>query len=108
MPIKWCKRLRAIGCCKVTGAILQRMWKPSKRYCCVSLASSRKFPRSANSTRTQSLPYRQGKVVGLWMQGSVLGFLKCAFTPEESQVSQGVGEFLRRHRGVGKHACAGM
>jgi len=42
------------------------------------------------------------------MQGSVLGFLKCAFTPEESQVSQGVSEFLRRYRGVGKHACAGM
>jgi len=29
-----------------------------------------------------------------------------AFTPEKREVSQGVGDLLRRHRGVGKHACA--
>ena len=28
--------------------------------------------------------------------------------PEESQVGQGVREFLRRHGGIGEHACAGM
>ena len=37
----------------------------------------------------------------LWLPRRV-----CA--PKERQVGQGVGEFLRRDRGVGKHACAGM
>ena len=31
-----------------------------------------------------------------------------AFTPEESQVGQGVDEILIGHGGIGKHACAGM
>ena len=31
-----------------------------------------------------------------------------AFTPEESQVGQGVDEFLIGHGGIGKHASAGM
>ena len=48
MRLSWCEKLRAIDCCKATGGILQRMWRRSKRCCCVSPASSKKFLRSAN------------------------------------------------------------
>ena len=42
------------------------------------------------------------------MLESALGFLKCTVAPDESQIRQGVREFLGCHGGVGEHACAGM
>ena len=35
-------------------------------------------------------------------------FLWGAFSSEEREVGQGVGEILSRHRSVGEHACTGM
>ena len=57
---------------------------------------------------TQPRWYGKLKVQFVNTSVTLLWSLWRTFTPDESQVGHGIAELLSRHRGVGKHACAGM